>query len=362
MPSASSLSPDNILRFLQLRSEPASASELAKGLGLRKSDNRPFFKMLAKLKKRRAIEELPGGRYRLPGRKSDRDSREEQPVRPSPSPQRPQPSLANRDEIRGRDEIKGRLILHPDGYGFVVPDTPVPQLDGDVYIGRDAIEDAMHGDHVLVKIQRRGGVTGSQRAEGRILRILDRAHPTLVGLFRYGARGNVVLPYDTRVQHEVEVPPGHELTPGLAKKLGFSGVEERNIRGRRIPRLTELDGAVVNVELMRYPRGGAAPVGRVIEILGRPGDLGVDTEIIIRKHHLPHFFSAEVMQGADQRARPVVDSERAGREDFRGLPIVTIDGETARDFDDAVYVERRPNGHWHLQVHIADVAHYVRTG
>ena len=220
----------------------------------------------------------------------------------------------------------------------------------------------MHGDHVLVKIQRRGGVTGPQRAEDRIVRILNRAHPTLVGLFRYGAQGNVVLPYDTRVQHEVEVPPGHELTPGLAKKLGFSGVEERNIRGRRIPRLTELDGAVVNVELMRYPRGGAAPVGRVIEILGRPGDLGVDTEIIIRKHHLPHFFSAEVMQGADQRARPVVDSERAGREDFRGLPIVTIDGETARDFDDAVHVERRPNGHWHLQVHIADVAHYVRTG
>src|SRR5215472_1617023 len=356
MPSTSSLSPDNILRFLQLRSEPASVKELAKGLGLKKSDSRPLFKMLAKLKKRRAIEEMPGGRYRLTGRKTDREDSREQPVRPSLPSHRPQPGLAS------RDEIPGRLILHPDGYGFVVPDTPVPQLDGDVYIGRDAIEDAMHGDHVLVKIQRRGGVTGPQRAEGRIVRILDRAHPTLVGLFRYGARGNVVLPYDTRVQHEVEVPPGHELTPGLAKKLGFSGVEERSLRGRRIPRLTELDGAVVNVELMRYPRGGAAPVGRVIEILGRPGDLGVDTEIIIRKHHLPHFFSAEVMQGADQRARPVVDSERAGREDFRGLPIVTIDGETARDFDDAVHVERRPNGHWHLQVHIADVAHYVRTG
>ena len=356
MPSTSSLSPDNILRFLQLRSEPASVKELAKGLGLKKSDSRPLFKMLAKLKKRRAIEEMPGGRYRLTGRKTDREDHQQQSARPATPSHRPQPGLAS------RDEIPGRLILHPDGYGFVVPDTPVPQLDGDVYIGRDAIEDAMHGDHVLVKIQRRGGVTGPQRAEGRIVRILDRAHPTLVGLFRYGARGNVVLPYDTRVQHEVEVPPGHELTPGLAKKLGFSGVEERNIRGRRIPRLTELDGAVVNVELMRYPRGGAAPVGRVIEILGRPGDLGVDTEIIIRKHHLPHFFSAEVMQGADQRARPVVDSERAGREDFRGLPIVTIDGETARDFDDAVYVERRPNGHWHLQVHIADVAHYVRTG
>src|SRR5438067_1076852 len=220
----------------------------------------------------------------------------------------------------------------------------------------------MHGDHVLIKMQRRAGVTGAQRAEGRILRIVDRAHPTIVGLFRYGARGNAVLPYDTRIQNEVEIPPCHELTMGLAKKLGFSGIDERSLRGRRILRLAELDGAVVNVELTRYPQGGAAPSGRVIEILGRPGELGVDTEIIIRKHHLPHFFASEVMQEAEQRAKPVGEAERAGREDFRDLPIVTIDGETARDFDDAVYVERRSNGGWTLQVHIADVAHYVRTG
>src|SRR5690348_13635287 len=355
MPSASTLSPDNILRFLQLRSEPASTNDIARGLQLKKSDTRPLHKMLAKLKKRRVIEELPGGRYRLPRRTSSGESREQQSVPPSVPPQRLQPVPAS------RDELKGRLILHPDGYGFVVPDTPVPNLDGDVYIGRDAIEDAMHGDHVLVRIQRRGGLSGAQRAEGRILRILNRAHPTLVGLFRYGPQGNAVLPYDTRVQHEVEIPPGHELTAGLAKKLGFSGVDERSLRGRRIPRLAELDGAVVNVELTRYPRGGAAPLGRVIEILGRPGELGVDTEIIIRKHHLPHSFSAEVMQEAEHRAAPVGDSERSGREDFRRLPIVTIDGETARDFDDAVYVERRPNGSWHLQVHIADVAHYVQT-
>src|SRR5207245_8294505 len=142
--------------------------------------------------------------------------------------------------------------------------------------------------------------------------------------------------------------PGHELTPDLAKKVGSSGFDQRGLFGRRIPRMPELDGAVVNVELTRFPRGGAAPVGRVIEILGRPGELGVDTEIIIRKHHLPHFFSAEVMQEAERRATPVGDSECAGREDFRRLPIVTIDGGTARDFDDAVYVERRGNCLWHL--------------
>ena len=355
MTRPSHLNPDNILRFLQLRNEPASANEISQGLQLKKSDNRPFFKMLAKLKKRRAIEELPGGRYRLPGRKPEREEQGKQ-VDQSAKKQQPRGGLAN------RDEVTGRLVLHHDGYGFVVPDVPVPQLDGDVFIPRNAIEDAMHGDRVLARIQRLGGVTGGQRAEGRIVRILGRAHPTVVGLFRYGTPGNVVLPYDVRIQHEVEIPRGHELTPGLCKKLGFSGSDESSIRSRRIPRLEELDGAVVNVELERYPRGGAAPIGRVIEILGRPGELGVDTEIIIRKHHLPHFFAAEVVDEAEHRAKAVSDNERAGREDFRRLPIVTIDGETARDFDDAVYVERRTDGHWHLQVHIADVAHYVRTG
>jgi ribonuclease R len=355
MPRPSHLSPDNILRFLQIRSEPASASEISQGLHLKKADTRPLFKMLSKLKKRHALEELPGGRYRLPGRKPDRDT-------PGQTPRVDHAQQIQRSAFAQVDEVKGRLVLHHDGYGFVVPDTPVPQLDGDVFIPRDAVEDAMHGDHVLAKIQRRpGGVSGAQRAEGRIIRILDRAHPSIVGLFRYGPRGNTVLPYDVRIQHEVEIPRGQELTPGLWKKLGFSGSDETSIRGRRIPRLDELDGAVVNVELTRYPRGGAAATGRVVEILGRPGELGVDIEIIIRKHHLPHTFSSEVLEEARQRALPVTENEFTNREDFRHLPIVTIDGETARDFDDAVYVERRPDGGWHLQVHIADVAHYVRT-
>jgi ribonuclease R len=354
MPRPSHLSPDNILRFLQVKSEPTSANEIAEGLHLGKTDTRPLFKMLSNLKKRGAIEELPGGRYRLRGRQTEAAA-----ARPERRPQKA--ATEQRGTLTNRDEIKGRLVLHHDGYGFVVPEAPIPQLDGDIFIPRDAIEDAMHGDQVLARIQRRGGVSGRQRAEGRIVRILGRAHPTVVGLFRYGPHGNVVLPYDTRIHHEVEIPRGQELTPGLWKKLGFSGADETSLRGRRIPQLEELNGAVVNAELLRYPRGGAAPTGRVIEILGRPGALGVDTEIIIRKHHLPHSFPAEVVTEAARRANPVSEGERSGREDFRHLPIVTIDGETARDFDDAVYVERREDGGWRLQVHIADVAHYVRT-
>jgi len=252
--------------------------------------------------------------------------------------------------------LTGRLVAHRDGYGFVVSDTPRKDLDGDLFIGRDALGDAMHGDHVLASIERRGRFAdGAGRAEGRILRVLDRAHATVVGLFRYGSRGNTVAPYESRLLQEIIIPPGDELTPELRAKLGAHSPR----RGLRLP---ELDGAVVNVELTRFPRGGVAPAGRVIEILGRPGDFGVDVEILIRKHHLPHQFSEEVLADAAAVAHPVGDAERVGRRDFRDLPIVTIDGETARDFDDAVYVKRLANGNWQLQVHIADVSHYVRRG
>ena len=378
MPRLSSLSPDNILRFLQVTHGEVSANEIAAGLHLGKAERKGLFKMLAGLRKRGALVELPGGRYRLAGRKREEElegkrdraseaggagSKEDASRRQSSMGNVPQRQAGT--NVLARDEVRGRLVLHHDGYGFVVPDVPMPQLDGDVFIPRDAVEDAMHGDHVLAKLQRvsefRGGSGrgGGQRAEGRIVRVLGRAHPSVVGLFRYGPRGNVVLPYDTRIQHGVEIPPGEELTAELRAKMGLG---DSGARGRRFERLPELDGAVVNVELLRYPRGGAAATGRVIEILGRPGDLGVDTEIMIRKHHLPHEFSHVVLEEAEKRAEAVSETERAGRDDFRHLPIVTIDGETARDFDDAVYVERRADGGWGLQVHIADVAHYVRTG
>jgi len=389
MPRPTSLSPDNILRFLQVTRDAASTNEIGAALHVGKAERKALFSLLVKLKKKGLIEELPGGRYRLAGRKGAGEAAEKA-ARSTGHDAGAAGSSADGGGGAGsagsgstgnvrragdappmaRDEVRGRLVLHHDGYGFVVPDVPMPQLDGDVFIPRDAVEDAMHGDHVLAKLQRvsdsRGrdfrvaGARGGQRAEGRIVRVLGRAHPSVVGLFRYGPRGNVVLPYDNRIQHEIEIPAGEELTAALREKLGLG--DAGGARSRRLPQLPELDGAVVNVELLRYPRGGAAATGRVMEILGRPGDLGVDTEIIIRKHHLPHEFSGAVLEEAAHRAEPVSETEREGREDFRHLPIVTIDGETARDFDDAVYVERRADGGWKLQVHIADVAHYVRTG
>ncbi len=358
----------DVLAHLSRSRKPQSLREIAAALGLRHSARRALVKLARKMKKRGEIHEYPNGRVALPTEKQAAQHGAEQDGQRGARPAAPQHTGSQqrhagqqrretapplRPEV---NQLTGRLVAHRDGYGFVVPDTPRKDLDGDLFIGRDALGDAMHGDHVLASIERRSGFSGGPaRAEGRILRVLNRAHATVVGLFRYGSRGNTVAPYESRLLQEIIIPPGDELTSELQGKLGLH-------LPRRGVRLPELDGAVVNVELTRFPRGGVAPAGRVIEILGRPGDFGVDVEILIRKHHLPHEFSAEVLAEAAAVAHPVGDAERVGRRDFRDLPIVTIDGETARDFDDAVYVKRLENGNWQLQVHIADVSHYVRRG
>ncbi len=353
MPRPAPLSIDNILRFLQLRSDSVTLEDLSRSLHLKKNDRRALLQMLDKLKKRGLVEEISRGRFLF---------RRSQKAKAAPDhPDRPRADTADKfpeHKAASRDEIKGRLVLHQDGYGFVVPNVALRNVDGDIFIPRDYVEDAMHGDTVIARLVRLSGVPGARRAEGRIVRIVGRAHPSIVGLFRYTAQGCIVVPYDPRVQHDVELSPGEELAPALRDQL-LGGKREQPGRGKRLPHIPKLDGAVVNAELLHYGRGGTAPVGRVVEILGRPGDLGVDTDIIIRKHHLPHAFPTEVLQEAEHLAHPVHEAERTGRQDFRELPIVTIDGETARDFDDAVYVERRDGDGWLLQVHIADVAHYV---
>jgi|HubBroStandDraft_6_1064221.scaffolds.fasta_scaffold00324_25 ribonuclease R len=361
--SPSGLSPELVLAFLATLSQPASIREIAHGMELKHHGRRFLPRVLHRLKKSGDIEETRSGRYKLPGAKETQKAatkrRDREPASekiPAQSrPENKQPARAAAPQ-RAHDPnlIAGRIVAHRDGYAFLVPDTPIPGIEGDLFIGRDNLADAMHGDRVLARVVRR---RPDGRAEGSVVQIVQHQHPTLVGLFRYGPRGNVVLPYDTRILHEVMIPPGDEFTPELRAKLGAAGEKESLANLRR--RLPELDGAVVNVEIKRYPKGGAAPVGRVLEILGRPGEIGVDVEIIIRKHHLPQVFSDEVLVEARNEKQQVEKGELTGRRDFRDLAIVTIDGETARDFDDAVRVARLPNGHFELQVHIADVAHYV---
>src|ERR1700730_10411117 len=360
-----------VVAHLARSRRPQNLREIAAALGLRHSGRRALVKLARKMKKNGEIHEYPNGRVGLP--KEKQGAQYAPPAQKGAQPQQKSAPRRTGSEPRGEsrpavrpegNQLTGRLVAHRDGYGFVVPDAPRKDLEGDLFIGRDTIGDAMHGDHVLASIERRGPAAGAaSRAEGRIIRVLDRAHATVVGLFRYGSAGNTVAPYESRLLQEIVIPPGDELTPELRAKVGPPSADASRVsHAKRRERLPELDGAVVNVELTRFPHSGVAPAGRVIEILGRPGDFGVDVEILIRKHHLPHEFSAEVLAESAAVARPVGDAERVGRRDFRELPIVTIDGETARDFDDAVYVKRLENGNWQLQVHIADVSHYVRRG
>ncbi|MGA2457855.1 MAG: VacB/RNase II family 3'-5' exoribonuclease [Terriglobales bacterium] len=287
-----------------------------------------------------------------------------------------------------RNLLVGRLTMHRDGFGFVIPEATSldaslkARLAGDVFIPPHAIGSSMHGDRVLVEVS---AIRTDGRAEGRIVRSLSRAHPTVVGIFHYGHRHNYVKPIDEKVTQEIVIPPGMEI-PNVAPPAGKSLLRARsqsNSRDRVIgdeaavhTDRQNLDGLVVDVEITDWPSATQQPRGRVIEILGEEDDFGVDVEIMIRKFHLPHRFPPQVIEEAQALASeiasdhvhmPQVRARSLGanlgalrhRRDYRDLPIVTIDGETARDFDDAVHVRQLENGDYELQVHIADVAQYV---
>jgi ribonuclease R len=275
----------------------------------------------------------------------------------------------------------GRLTMHRDGFGFVIPDASSlsPQmkarLTGDIFIPPNAIGNAMHGDRVLVDVT---AVRPDGRAEGRIVRPVVRAHPTVVGIFHYGSRHNSVKPIDSKITMEIVIPADAEYpetsvspAPSLVKTFEPQKAQSAHRKATSIDRVlgdeaalrtewNDLEGVVVDVEITDWPTPTTNPRGRVIEILGRPDDFGVDVEITIRKFHLPHHFPAATLEEAQNISAIIPARELRQRRDFRTLPIVTIDGETARDFDDAVTVRKLDNGNFELQVHIADVAQYVK--
>jgi ribonuclease R len=284
--------------------------------------------------------------------------------------------------VTSKNMVVGKLSMHRDGFGFVTPDPTSlneslkSRLSGDIFIPPPAVGTAMHGDLVLVEIV---NVRPDGRAEGRIIRPVNRAHATVVGIFHYGPRRNYVTPIDQKISQDITIPPGME-RPDLASPVPPvpsvvnsvsrpQGAKKQNDPHRVLGeeaahRATwdDLENVVVDVEITDWPSATQNPRGKVVEILGYQDDFGVDVEIIIRKFHLPHRFPPEVLAQA-QAVEPIIPaSEISTRRDFRDFPIVTIDGETARDFDDAVTVRRLDNGNFELQVHIADVAQYVTPG
>ena len=254
----------------------------------------------------------------------------------------------------------GRLDLHRDGYGFVRPNARQASGQEDIFIPPDEINGAMQGDQVLVEL---APPRGDGRRMGRIARVLERKNPTVVGTFHYArsdrAQGHSVVPFDERMTQPILIPPGQEL-PAASEALTPHRVLGSEA-GSGLHDWDDLEGLVVDVEITSWPTPTKPAVGRVIEVLGDPDDFGVDVEMMIRKHQLPRVFPENVLAEA-RRVAHLDQDEVARRRDFRGLPIVTIDGETARDFDDAVLVKERSDGGYELQVHIADVAEYVRGG
>jgi ribonuclease R len=225
--------------------------------------------------------------------------------------------------------IVGRIKTHPDGYGFVIPEA---EGEEDIFISPRNLKEAMHGDRVVARIEsiRKKG------KEGSIIRILERKTRKVVGRFLRGKNYSYVLPEDERILPEVFIPEG----------------ETRRARPNQI----------VVAEITRYPTERARPEGRITHILGYPDDPEIDPQIIIHKYDLPSRFGSATLEEVQSLPSAPSSHEYRNRVDLRGIPTFTIDGENARDFDDAVSVERERDGGIKLYVSISDVGHYVREG
>src|SRR4249920_954192 len=293
---------DHVLALMRERvHHPASMRELLQVLEVPKDDQTSFKRHVKSLVSSGELIQIRGNRFGLPEK---------------------------------MDLYVGRLQTNPAGYGFVTPERPLEPSGGDIYIPNQALDEAMHGDRVVVRIER---IKDGGRAEGRIIRILERRTGSLVGRYDRDDTGmGHVAPFDRRVLMDVFVPPEQE--------------------GGASP------GEMVIVELTRWPTANRGAIGSVTEVLGDINAPGVDTEIIIRKYGISDTHSSEAIAEAVRLGSSVADKDIRGRTDFRDVPTVTIDGEHARDFDDAITIDKLANGNFWLGVHIADVSHYVQEG
>jgi ribonuclease R len=222
---------------------------------------------------------------------------------------------------------RGRISVHRDGYGFVTPEGG----DEDIFIPSKLLKGALHGD--LVEASFSPSRMGGNKLDGRVLAVIERATSRVVGRYEETRRGAIVIPEDQRLNLVVAIP---------AKGRGRAE-----------------DGHQVVAELTSYPVGGRPAEGRIVEVLGWPDDPEVEIQSVIRRFDLPHIFAPDALAEAEGVAETVSRDDLKGRADLRAMPTVTIDGETARDFDDAVSLRREGNN-FRLWVSIADVSHYVK--
>ena len=232
------------------------------------------------------------------------------------------------------DLMAGKLSIHPAGYGFLSPEK---SGEPDVFIAAENIGTAMHGDRVVARVLRDAPSERIKgRREGRVIRILERAHDTIVGTLQRSRNFYYVVPDDPRFVHDIYVHPEPDQQPGTSANVG----------DKVVVRLDAWESRHIN------------PEGDIIEVLGPASMPGIDMLSIIRKYHLPSEFPKDVLDQAERISEQVEARQLEGREDLREEFIVTIDPDDARDFDDAIQVEKTTSG-WRLGVHIADVAAYV---
>ncbi|MCK9375373.1 MAG: ribonuclease R [Syntrophobacterales bacterium] len=224
--------------------------------------------------------------------------------------------------------VHGELSVHPDGFGFVTPETG----GRDIYLTAVNLKEAWHGDRVVVRIEGRRG----SRQEGKVIRVLERRHKEILGLLCQADQTYYVEPEDEHLIFNLVIPP-EQLASAEA-------------------------GDMVRAAVANYPTGHLNPQGVILEVLGSVEDAAVQTRLVILKYGLPDEFPPEVLAAAEQISLDMSPRVLKDRLDLRELPMVTIDGETARDFDDGVYVEKKPGGTYTLYVAIADVSHYVAPG
>ncbi len=227
--------------------------------------------------------------------------------------------------------VKGYVIGHKDGHGWVRPDG-VAGKDADILLPHHQMRTLIHGDFVLVQPT---GTDKRGRKEGRLVRILEERNSQIVGRFFFEHGYSYVVPDDSRISHDILIP-------------------NENKSGARM-------GNVVVIDITDRGGRGRGMMGKVVEVLGENMAPGMETKIAIRTHQIPHEWPEGVEQQIKQFGDEVPEEAKVGRVDLRDLPLVTIDGEDARDFDDAVYCEAQKGGGWRLWVAIADVSYYVRT-
>ena len=290
------LTAQTILDFMRAKTyQPLTFGQIARALAVSGRQRRRLARILAELEADGKVVKTRAERYGLPER---------------------------------MNLVVGRVQAHSKGYAFVIPER---DDQGDVFVAAGNLGSALHNDRVIVRVT--GRAHGQRRTEGEVIRVLERANRYMVGRLDGNGAYAFVVPADARINRDVFLPPG---AAGDARP-----------------------GDVVVVEITAWPEGRRSPEGRVVRRLGREGERGVDVDVILFNYGLRPEFPPEVLREAENVPTEVGPDDSVGRRDLRDQTIVTIDGEDAKDLDDAISIEPGRRGRWRVGVHIADVSHYV---